>query len=227
ALARFLGWPQGGVVIHQGEEVGSPSRIELAWTGPEVTIGGEVLDRGLGGVDLDRVALPLPGSLPPACTLRVPFPPPRPGFVPVAEASAPASAANLGPGFDILAMALELRCRVSAEPAATWSIDHGEGHQPDIDSDDADPAAAKAAVGEGTPLALKVDNEIPIGRGMGSAAAALAAEASAALAAIGDVVDDDHVFRLVVDLEGHHDNAAAAVYGGLILVPAVGQPLRL
>ncbi|HLU31852.1 MAG TPA: PhzF family phenazine biosynthesis protein [Acidimicrobiia bacterium] len=53
ALARFLGWPQGGVVIHQGEEVGSPSRIELAWTGPEVTIGGEVLDRGLGGVDLD------------------------------------------------------------------------------------------------------------------------------------------------------------------------------
>jgi len=145
----------------------------------------------------------------------------------VAEASAPASSANLGPGFDILAMALELRCRVSAEPAATWSIDHGEGHQPDIDSDDAVLAAAKAAVGEGTPLALKVDNEIPIGRGMGSSAAALAAGAGAALAAIGDVVDDDHVFRLVADLEGHPDNAAAAVYGGLILVPAVGQPLRL
>lgn len=53
ALARFLGWPQGGLAIHQGEEIGSPSRIELAWRGPEVTIGGTVLDRGVGGIDLD------------------------------------------------------------------------------------------------------------------------------------------------------------------------------
>lgn len=143
------------------------------------------------------------------------------------EASAPASSANLGPGFDILALALELRCRVSAEPANSWSIDHGEGRQPDVDSDDAVLAAAKAAVGEGFPLALKVDNEIPIGRGLGSSAAALVSGAAAAFAASGQSVDPDHIFTLAAEIEGHPDNAAAAVYGGLVLVPPVGRPLRL
>src|SRR5690606_20656345 len=83
----------------------------------------------------------------------------------VAEASAPASSANLGPGFDVLALALGLRCLVVADISDTWSIDHGEGQAPDADSDDAVLAAARAAVGEDRPLALKVDNEIPIGRG--------------------------------------------------------------
>lgn len=145
----------------------------------------------------------------------------------MAEASAPASSANLGPGFDIMALALGLRCRVAAEPSDHWSIDHGEGQQPDADSDDAVLAAAKAAVGEGRPLSLKVDNEIPIGRGLGSSAAALVAGAGAALSAMGSTVDTTHVFDLVSAIEGHPDNAAAAVYGGLILVPAVGRPLRL
>lgn len=114
-----------------------------------------------------------------------------------------------------------------AEPAESWSIDHGDGHRPDIDSDDAVLAAARAAVGERRPMALKVDNEIPIGRGMGSSAAALAAGAAAALAATGETIDHDHVFHLVAEMEGHPDNAAAAVYGGLVLIPAVGRPLRL
>lgn len=144
----------------------------------------------------------------------------------MAEASAPASSANLGPGFDCLALALGLRCRVLAERADHWSVDHGEGHQPDTDSDDAVLAAARAAVGEDTSLALKVDNDIPIGRGLGSSAAALAAGAAAALGAVGRRVDVHTVFDLVAAMEGHPDNAAAAVFGGLVLVPAEGKPLR-
>lgn len=148
-------------------------------------------------------------------------------MVPVAEASAPASSANLGPGFDVMALALGLRCRVVADRSDAWSIDHGEGQHPDSDADDAVLAAARAAVGDDTPLSLKVDNEIPIGRGLGSSAAALAAGASAALAAISSMVDPDHVYDLVAGIEGHPDNAAAAVYGGLVLVPAEGRPIRL
>lgn len=53
ALARALGSPEGAIVIHQGQEMGSPSRIELSWAGPNVTIGGEVLDRGSNRVELD------------------------------------------------------------------------------------------------------------------------------------------------------------------------------
>lgn len=145
----------------------------------------------------------------------------------MAEASAPASSANLGPGFDVIALALGLRCRVMADRSDEWSIDHGEGQQPDADSDDAVLAAARAAVGEENPLALKVDNEIPIGRGLGSSAAALAAGAGAALAATRDGVDRDHVFEMTAGIEGHPDNAGAAVYGGLIVVPPTGRPLRL
>jgi len=145
----------------------------------------------------------------------------------VAEASAPASSANLGPGFDVLALALGLRCRVVADLSDAWSIDHGEGQAPDADSDDAVLAAAKAAVGEDRPLSLKVDNEIPIGRGLGSSAAAIVAGAAAALAATTGNVDRDCVFELAASMEGHPDNAAAAVYGGLIVVPPEGRPLRL
>jgi predicted PhzF superfamily epimerase YddE/YHI9 len=53
ALARALERPEGVVVVHQGEEMGRPSRIELAWVGPEVTIGGTVADRGQNWVELD------------------------------------------------------------------------------------------------------------------------------------------------------------------------------
>ena len=145
----------------------------------------------------------------------------------MAEASAPASSANLGPGFDVLALALELRCRVMAEPANEWSIDHGAGQQPDADSDDAVLASARRAVGEDRPLSLKVDNEIPIGRGLGSSAAAIAAGAAAALLAIEEPPDLDRVFTQAADMEGHPDNAAAAVYGGLVMVPVEGPPHRL
>jgi predicted PhzF superfamily epimerase YddE/YHI9 len=53
AFARALNRPEGAVLIHQGEEMGRPSRIELAWIGPEVTIGGTVLDRGRNWIELD------------------------------------------------------------------------------------------------------------------------------------------------------------------------------
>lgn len=145
----------------------------------------------------------------------------------MAEASAPASSANLGPGFDVLALALGLRCRVVATPSAEWTIDHGDGQRPDADSDDAVLAGAKAVVGRNHAIALKVDSEIPIGRGLGSSAAAFAAGAAAALAALTGNVDPDQVFRVTAEMEGHPDNAAAAVYGGLLLIPADGRPRRL
>lgn len=145
----------------------------------------------------------------------------------MAEASAPASSANLGPGFDVLALALELRCRVRAEIADEWHVEHGDGQRPDVDADDAVMAAARAAVGDQRPLRLDVHNDIPIGRGMGSSAAAIAAGAAAALHTVEGEADPDRVFELTSEIEGHPDNAAAAVFGGLVLVPAEGRPLRL
>ena len=53
ALARTRSEEEGRVVIHQGEEMGRPSQIQLAWSGTEVSIGGHVSDLGLGSVRLD------------------------------------------------------------------------------------------------------------------------------------------------------------------------------
>lgn len=145
----------------------------------------------------------------------------------MAEASAPASSANLGPGFDCLALAIELRCRVEAEASDRWSVRHHGAECLEAVADDGVLAAARAAVGEHRPLALVVDNDIPIGRGLGSSSAAFAAGALAAWRAVGEEPRPSRLFRLVAALEGHADNAAAAVYGGFVLAVVGGEAIRL
>jgi len=79
-------------------------------------------------------------------------------------------------------------------------------------------AGARAAVGSEYPLRLEVDNHVPIGSGLGSSAAAYTAGAAAAFRGVGQPVDTHRIFRLASALEGHPDNAAAAAFGGLVLV---------
>lgn len=143
-----------------------------------------------------------------------------------AIASAPASTANLGPAFDCMALALAPRCVVSAEPAESWHVEHTGVHRPGDAEGDGVLTAARHAVGD-RPLSLRVETDIPIGKGLGSSAAAFVAGTAAALRAIGDEAAPDRVFRLATELEGHADQTAAAVYGGLVLVPAEGLPIRL
>ncbi len=88
-------------------------------------------------------------------------------------------------------------------------------------------SAARRIVGDGLPLSIQVDADIPIGKGLGSSAAASVAGIAAALRLTGEEASPDRVYRQSVELEGHADNVAAAVYGGLALVPAEGLPLRL
>lgn len=143
------------------------------------------------------------------------------------SASAPASSANLGPGYDCLALALEIRCTVKASRAETWSVEQVGGQHLSPGDDDGVLLAARRAVGDRNPLALQVDADIPIAKGLGSSAAASVAGIAAALRAVGGEANPDHVYRLAAELEGHADNVAAAVYGGLVLVPAEGLPMRL
>ncbi len=144
-----------------------------------------------------------------------------------ASASAPASSANLGPGFDAIALALDLRCRVEAVPAEDWSVTHLGPHGPDPGSDDAVLEAARLAVGSDRPLSLAVTNQIPLGRGLGSSSAAFAAGALAAMRAYHHQPSQAELFNLVAELEGHPDNAAAAVFGGFVIVDGRGTVHRL
>ncbi len=133
------------------------------------------------------------------------------------EASAPASAANLGPGFDCVALALRLRCRATAAPASEWRVRSG-GVDPGPEATTFILRAARAAAGDRVALAVDVDSDVPRASGLGSSAAVAAAVAAAAWRAVGGEPADDELFRLVARLEGHSDNAAAVVHGGLVAV---------
>jgi homoserine kinase len=144
----------------------------------------------------------------------------------VAAASAPASSANLGPGFDVLALALDLRCTVEAVPSSSWRVRHIGPEHPEGEFDSV-LEAARRAVGPDRPMELVVDNRIPIGRGLGSSAAAAAAGCAAAWRAAGRDAHDRSIYELVCQMEDHPDNAAAAVYGGLVLCTPDGEVHRL
>ncbi len=139
------------------------------------------------------------------------------------KASAPASSGNLGPGFDVLGLALGLRCVVEAVPADRMSADDGGGPV-ELQAGDMLFRAVMAAVGR--PMALVVKNEVPRTRGLGSSSAVTAAAAAAAQRAIGREPAREEIYELIAEIEGHGDNAAPTVFGGLMAVGSVG-PYRL
>ena len=140
-----------------------------------------------------------------------------------ASASAPSSSGNLGPGFDVLGLALDLRCVVTAVPDDRMTADDGDGPV-DLEPDDMLSGAVMAVADR--PMALSVENAIPRTRGLGSSSAVTAAAAVAAARALGREPLREEIYELVAEIEGHGDNAAPAVYGGLMAVGSNG-PHRL
>lgn len=115
-----------------------------------------------------------------------------------------------------------MRARLADE----WSVEYLGENRPAKGGGSSVLTAARRAVGD-RPLHLTVRNEIPFGKGLGSSAAAFVAGAAAALRAVGEEAGVDRVYHIAEELEGHPDQVAAAVYGGLTLIPAEGLPIRL
>ena len=151
------------------------------------------------------------------------------------EIEVPASSANLGVGFDVVALALDLQLRISVRaidgPESSLSVE-GEGRaRLALDESNRFLAGFRAGwreVNGGAVPALEVamENEIPLGRGLGSSAAATVAGLLAAEALAGSDLDSDTTLRLATETEGHPDNAAAALVGGFVIV-ADGRVTRL
>lgn len=133
----------------------------------------------------------------------------------------PASSANLGPGFDALGMALSLHAEVSAGQPSDGSTLADEHHPATI--------AFRLHGGEGP---LWVRSPIPVGRGMGfSGAVRVGGLVAAHAQRHGDDYDAlqaalPDLLRLASDLEGHADNVAASLYGGIVAT-AGGQAVRV
>lgn len=127
---------------------------------------------------------------------------------------APASTANLGPGFDCLGAALSIGLEIRAAEGAERSPDSQLIRR------------AVAAAGGPLDASVEVVSEIPVARGLGSSAACVAAGLLAGCALSGNDLDRGELLRLGTRLEGHPDNLAAALYGGVTLVLPGGEVLR-
>lgn len=125
----------------------------------------------------------------------------------------PASSANLGPGFDVLAVALALYVEVSVEQAPRLEVvTSGEGR--DLPADASHLAARIAAAVKGHDrLRVEVRSDIPVGRGLGSSAALAVAAAAAAGA------EDPFGWGVLIDR--HPENAAASAFGGLVVATTI------
>ena len=144
---------------------------------------------------------------------------------------APATTANMGPGFDSLGMALELYNTISIQRSDRFSIRiTGNGARELSTSPDNMVYRGVTAVydylgSEPPPLAVKCHNEIPVRRGLGSSAAAIAGGMVAANLLTGGDVPGNELLRLADAIEGHPDNVAPALFGGCQVVIREGDHL--
>lgn len=141
---------------------------------------------------------------------------------------APATVANLGPGFDCIGLALDLASELSVERAPDGTLEvAAEGEWMEgvpLDERNLAVQGLRAFLGPAAGLRVHCAMRIPLGRGLGSSAAAIAGGlvAGAALAGRGD----EPLLETATALEGHADNVAACLAGGIV-VAARGRVVPL
>jgi homoserine kinase len=151
----------------------------------------------------------------------------------------PASSANLGAGYDCIAMALALTNRIELEIKG-WArgevelVVEGEGKDEIGQNRDNRFALGieavvneiRGEVPESVGWRIEMHNEIPLARGLGSSAAATVGGLVAGNALLGEPLTTADLLRLATQIEGHPDNAAAALLGGFVVVAMTGEGIE-
>jgi len=145
----------------------------------------------------------------------------------------PATTANLGPGFDCLGMALDLWNEVRFSVEGDGVVATATGPGADRLPGDATNLIARAFLrlceeaGRAAPAGLRIHSElrVPPSSGLGSSAAAVTAGLLGANTLLGHPFERARVLELAADIEGHPDNVAATVLGGLTIVVRRGERL--
>jgi len=140
----------------------------------------------------------------------------------------PASSANLGPGFDVLAAALDIHLELEVTESGHFEVEPGDDGLPADRDNLCVRAFERLHPADG--LRFEIRSEIPVARGLGSSAAAIVAGLLAADHMYELALDPADVYRHAVELEGHPDNVAAALFGGFAVSPAspdTESPVRL
>lgn len=137
----------------------------------------------------------------------------------------PATVANLGAGFDVLAAAVGVRAEITLAPAESPQVAVTGVAVPQDASNlmYRSAAAVGSTLGYRGAFALQAHSPIPLRSGLGSSAAAIVGGAVAASRLLGDALDADALLRVASDLEGHPDNVAAGLFGGVVVVARDGE----
>jgi homoserine kinase len=145
--------------------------------------------------------------------------------------SVPATSANLGPGFDTIGLALDLRIRADVavlepdtEPAWEFRGSEAPTHGGLRDEMLRAMRTLFASLGQTPPpLAITVDNPIPLGRGLGGSAAGAALGLAIAAVLRDPEPTLEELTRTVTVLEGHPDNGVPAIVGGIVVAVSEGE----
>ncbi len=130
----------------------------------------------------------------------------------------PATSANLGPGFDVMGLALDryniftfAENRIGSEENLIYR------------------SYKRVFEYLGSPIIpvkIHVDENIPQARGLGSSAACIVGGIMGANEILGNPLDKDEILKLATEIEGHPDNVAPAIYGGLIVSVMEGEKIH-
>ena len=137
----------------------------------------------------------------------------------------PASSANLGPGYDVMAAALDLFLELEVEEAGEFSFDPAALDVPT--GRDNLIVRAFETLHSADGIAFRLKETIPLGRGLGSSAAAIVAGLVAADHLYELALSEEEMLARATELEGHPDNVAAAIFGGFVIcdpIPEGGSP---
>ncbi|MBS4198263.1 homoserine kinase [Bacillus sp. FJAT-49732] len=135
----------------------------------------------------------------------------------------PASTANLGPGFDSAGLALNLYLTLHVEKSEHWEFVHESVHLPPA-PDASEHLIYKTAERTANlyhstlpPCKVIMESDIPLARGLGSSASAIIAGIELANQLCELSLSIEEKLRIATDIEGHPDNVAASLYGGLVI----------
>ncbi len=127
----------------------------------------------------------------------------------------PASSANLGPGFDSLGLAVDRYLTLEVlEETANWQIEHDLG--PEVSHDETNLVITSALTLDQA-LTPQMSSKIPLARGLGSSSAAIVAGLKLAQVLSTKQFSDQELLEVATKIEGHPDNVAPALFGGLTL----------
>ena len=135
----------------------------------------------------------------------------------------PASSANLGPGFESIGRAVALYLYVPVKGSArTWQVDHQLGDLPH-DEDNMIVQTALQVAPQLSPQHLEVSSDIPVTHGLGSSSSAIVAGIELANQLANLKLTKAAKVEIASQIEGHPDNVAPAILGGLVVGTNVAQ----